>query len=394
MISELSDVMVWVLRFAWLLLVVQWVEVLLKAGTLTKPLLPADITFTRDGAAAAAAKITAKSSLARRARHLLDCFARGWEPRGVAELLGHQSSREIYRLCATGLFLLLVFVACVRQSDQPSLAWFGIAALGATLFVKGLVIGRIDIRLEEEIVAKLPAATSGISGASATEIAAALAPAIEQAFRAAMPQPEAFATALKGAVTTAATTLDASSAKLGSSISEGGDKLKNAITAHLQTLEPAGKASTDQTKTALTTLKDAIGTAVTSLDGASGKVSSGLNEGVERLKALLAAHSQGMEKATAASLEQTKAALTAHADSLAKTSKELSAALAQISAVGKEIEKILHVQQSVEGALKGVSTSEEFKKTLSALQVHLAESDKLVREASRPRKIKLVEGEG
>ena len=55
---------------------------------------------------------------------------------------------------------------------------------------------------------------------------------------------------------------------------------------------------------------------------------------------------------------------------------------------------MLHVQQSVDETLKAVATSEEFRKTLETLNKHVEASDALLREAARPKTIRLVESDG
>jgi hypothetical protein len=86
-------------------------------------------------------------------------------------------------------------------------------------------------------------------------------------------------------------------------------------------------------------------------------------------------------------------ALKHHADKTAKATAELSAQLDKIATLGKEIDKLLHLQQATDGTIKAIASSEEFKKTLEGLRVHLEASDKLLREVAKPRTIRLVEQE-
>lgn len=87
------------------------------------------------------------------------------------------------------------------------------------------------------------------------------------------------------------------------------------------------------------------------------------------------------------------AALKDHAEKTAKASEQLSAQLDKISAIGKEIDKLLHLQQATEGTLKSVASTDEFKKTLEGLRTHLEASDKMLKEIAKPRTIRLVEQE-
>jgi len=89
---------------------------------------------------------------------------------------------------------------------------------------------------------------------------------------------------------------------------------------------------------------------------------------------------------------------------IAKTQQEAAAQIAkaqdkvaeQIGRVGEmaaSIDKILQIQQAVDGTLKGVAVTDEFKSTLVELKRHLSESDALLKAVSKPRTIRLVEKE-
>ncbi len=62
--------------------------------------------------------------------------------------------------------------------------------------------------------------------------------------------------------------------------------------------------------------------------------------------------------------------------------------LLKIVALGKLIKRL---SERIEGTLKEIAASEEFKATLEELRTHLHESDQLLREAAKPRAIRLVE---
>lgn len=399
---DTMDVMAWVLRIAWVLIFFQWLDIILQSFSLRKSIVPAGTDLrSRDSVSSSLASMTGKTLLDRRARSLLDSYSRGWDARGIVDLLSHQSARETYRLCATGLFVLLVLVACVKQSDQPSLAWFGIAALGATLFGKGLVLGRIDSMLEEQIVSKLYDVPAGVAGASADDLAKALAPSIENAFKSNIPQPEKFAAALTAAVEGTKKNLEASASQTATAVAGALDTARKALeatstqsaTALSTSLDGARKALESGSSQTTSTISTSLDAARKAIDASASQLATSLGGGADKLQSAFAAQIQAIEKANASANEQTKAALNSHAEKLGKVSQDLAASLEKIAALGKDIEKVLHVQQTVEGAMKSVSTSEEFKKTLTTLQAHLAASDELVKQASRPRKIRLVEGE-
>ena len=92
--------------------------------------------------------------------------------------------------------------------------------------------------------------------------------------------------------------------------------------------------------------------------------------------------------------DQLNSVLAQHADKLTEATQVLSGQLEKIAELEGSIEKVLHVQQTVDGTLKDVSTSEEFKETLATLRSHLEASDKFLKELAKPRMITLVEEEG
>ncbi|MDR0993453.1 MAG: hypothetical protein LBN38_02645 [Verrucomicrobiota bacterium] len=107
-------------------------------------------------------------------------------------------------------------------------------------------------------------------------------------------------------------------------------------------------------------------------------------------------------QAVATSTEALAQAQTQAADAFARMQEKAGGQLAQAqSAVAKQldritemaasIDRILKLQESVNGALQGISATEEFKSTLLELKRHLSESDELLRNAAKPRTIRLVE---
>ena len=76
---------------------------------------------------------------------------------------------------------------------------------------------------------------------------------------------------------------------------------------------------------------------------------------------------------------------------LAKAQVEIATQLGRVTALASTIDNVLKLQQSVDGTLKGISAAEEFKSTLVELHRHLSESDAILKNASKPRTIRLVE---
>ena len=76
---------------------------------------------------------------------------------------------------------------------------------------------------------------------------------------------------------------------------------------------------------------------------------------------------------------------------LATAQDKIAEQLGRVTELASSIDTILKLQQTVDGTLKGVAVTDEFKSTLTALRQHLAESDTLLKAAAKPRTIRLVE---
>ena len=76
-----------------------------------------------------------------------------------------------------------------------------------------------------------------------------------------------------------------------------------------------------------------------------------------------------------------------YADRIQQSVEQLTKQLDQIAKLGAEIDKVLHTTQSMETTLRQVGSSDEFRQTLSNLRNHLAVSDELLKQLSRPRKV-------
>jgi len=90
--------------------------------------------------------------------------------------------------------------------------------------------------------------------------------------------------------------------------------------------------------------------------------------------------------------EQLTGSLAQHSDNVQAATQQLGAQLDKIAEMQANIEQVLHLQEAVEGTLKTVSASQEFEQTLNALRNHVEETDKVLRELAKPRRIRLVEG--
>lgn len=199
---------------------------------------------------------------------------------------------------------------------------------------------------------------------SAKELGAELSGSIEAAFKAHVPNPEKFAAAnamaIEQSIKKASEAVESLHKNLLSAQSQATDKWSANEKAAIQSLENAAKA----------------------VEAAAAKLNDALSS-----------HAQQLEKVQTSAREQLKGVLNQHAESMAKAASAIAGQLDKIMQLEKDIQQVLHVQQVVDGSIKAVSSAEEFKATLAALRKHLEQSDALIREATKPRTIRLVEQE-
>ena len=96
-------------------------------------------------------------------------------------------------------------------------------------------------------------------------------------------------------------------------------------------------------------------------------------------------------KAQADAAAQVAKAQQEASSQLAKAQDKVAEQLGRVSELAASIDGIFKLQHAVDGAIKGVAATEEFKSTLVELKRHLAASDELLKNASKPRTIRLVE---
>lgn len=237
-----------------------------------------------------------------------------------------------------------------------------------------LVIALVKIGALSKVVARLSDQIPG-TGMTAKELATELGGAIETSFQKYMPQPEKMAGAISSSLEQAVKKTSADVEGLHKKLLEGQDAVLSKWVAH----EKSAGAGLEAISKAMEVANQQL---ASGLSGGSQKMQASLDDGSKKL-----AESLG---SLATKLETT---LKDHAEKTAAASAQLSAQLDMISALGKDIEKLLHLQQSTDGTMKSVAASEEFKDLVKALRSHLETSDNLLREVAKPRTIRLVEQE-
>ena len=297
----------------------------------------------------------------------------------------------------------------------------------ATLVV--LVLALLKIVALGKLVHQLSEKIPG-TGMTAKELADELGESIDQAFSKYVPKPEQLASALREAVDTAGKNQLAEAEKLSQAIAESSNVVKESLASAgkelseplrsanqslVQAIEAVGKKQAEEAQAlnkalsdSATGIKEGLATAgaeaAASLDGArkslldaAGSLTAGFEASAGKFQAVFSGHADEIQNALQGVggtwSEQISGALSEHAQKLTEANASLAAELNKIASLEKDIVKLLHVQEVIEGTVKEIAASEEFKSTLEGLRTHLQESDKLLREAAKPRTIRLVESE-
>jgi len=87
-------------------------------------------------------------------------------------------------------------------------------------------------------------------------------------------------------------------------------------------------------------------------------------------------------------------ASTRYSERMQQSVESLNEQLEKVAQLGVEIDKVLRTTQVMEGTLRQVGSSDEFRQTLANLRSHLSTSDELLKQLSRPRKVVFQEARG
>lgn len=136
---------------------------------------------------------------------------------------------------------------------------------------------------------------------------------------------------------------------------------------------------------------DAMASATDKLSDAQKAAASSVQSSTSALAEAQQKALAALAKAQADSAASVAKAQTDAADAIAKGQAEIAKQLDRVNALASTIDNVLRLQQSVDGTLKDISAADEFKTTLLELKRHLAESDELIKTATKPRRIRFVE---
>jgi hypothetical protein len=415
--------MTWVLAFAGIMLAIQWFDFLGQwmGSKIVKALRGLDLA-SREAVTALAEAKSRGSILEERVKGLLSAWSQGWSAREVLQLAALQRERYLTRARSMATFILTLMTGSIlallamRRGAELNMhilvAAAGIAVTGATFFLRVTLLGWIERTLEKELLSRLPGNLPG-TGMTAQDLATALGGSIESAFKNYLPQPDKMAAAISGSIEGTRKAIETAGGQMGSELKAVAEKWQAILAAHAQQLEKAAANLTSGIRAGyepvVKALQESLGEHATRIQQSGTAWNQILKEslgehagGMQKagaswnqvLKESLGEHANRIQQTGAAWNQQMHAALDGHSASLESTTKQLAQHLEHIHAVGRQVEEVLHIQQLVEETIKSVTTTEEFRETMVALRSHIEESDKLLREVTRPRTIRLIESEG
>lgn len=311
--------------------------------------LPDELDLSeRSVAAERCAALEGCSTLHRHIRRLLSGWAKGASGPQVAAMAGNQMLRTMGVLAAETVAILILLGTGAAFGAPQVLLTLG---TGFMVLVVLMAIARFQLAshlagyIESNLLARIGNDTPAAAGLE-------------------------FAQAVGKSVTDSTAALAAAQAQFADQFSKFQAEA-TAQTTQAQTTAAAQIAQAHTDATALLTKAQAE---------AAAQISSAQQEATAQ-----AVKAQGETSAKLAAAQQDTAA------QLAKAQDKVAEQLGRVVEIAASVDQILKLQQTVDGTLKGVTATEEFKSTLLELKRHLAESDELLKNAAKPRSIRLVE---
>lgn len=384
--------------FGWAYIFLQLFEVAGEALALVRDPLPPELDpADRDAVAAQLEKIKGRHHVTTRARHLLRSWLQTGDARMVLELAALQGRASARPVVVGGVFGVLMFLVAAFLYADPWLTWGGLAVLALVLFTRQTFLMQIDLYVEARLLSRLPAQIPQ-TAMTAKELAAALGEHIRSAMREVIPDPTATGEAMKSAALQVVEQTRSEIEKLQqafvqnqSALVEKWSKFAETTNADLKNIEKSLSTTVNDLTTGLAKSAEKLASL---FDGHNKDFAQSVQQMAEKLDAVLKHHAEAVQAGGGDWSERIKAALTESLAKFEESQQALSAQLEKIVALQQSIENVLHMQQVVDGTVKTVAASEEFAKLISALREHLQASDALLREVSKPRRIRLVESEG
>ena len=345
--SDVASVLATGIALAYVLLgAADWV---LQRLALAKNPLPADLDLSdRAIARERVAALTGCSLLERHARRLLGAWGAGASGPQVAVMAANQTGRLLAILVAEAGAILVVLLAAAGFAAPGALL-----ALGTGLMVLVALVGLARFQLASQCAGYIESHLLARIGNDTPAAAAA-----------------DFAQAAGKAASESLAALAAAEAEFVEQLAKSQEQA-SALAAKAQT-EAAALAAKAQAE-------------------ASSQLAKAQAEAAAQIAKAQAEASAQVAKAQADMTAKLTAALDQSSAKIGAAQTEVATQLGRVTALASSIDNVLKLQQAVDGTLKGITVTDEFKSTLVELKRHLAESDQLLKNAAKPRTIRLVE---
>ena len=335
-LSDLAAVLATGMALAYVMLAaIDWIA---QTIALAKNPLPAELDLSdRSVARERMAALTGCALLQRHIRRLLSAWAAGASGPQIATMAANQTFRLISLILAEAAAILVLLVSAAGFSAPGPLLTLG---TGLMVLVALAALARFQLAsktagyIESHLLARIGNDTPAAAAADFAQ------------------------TAGKAAAESMAA-LAAAQTKFAEQLAKSQD----------QAAALAAKAQQD---------------AATQLSKAQTEAAAQIAKAQAEAAALVAKSQADMAAKLTAALDQSSA-------KIGTAQTEVATQLGRVTALASSIDNVLKLQQAVDGTLKGVAVTDEFKSTLVELKRHLAESDQLLKNAAKPRTIRLVE---
>lgn len=321
--------------------------------------------------------------LHRHLRRLLAAWSAGASGPQVAAMAGNQLFR-IMAILAAEAVAIFVLIAAAAGFAAPG----GLLTLGTGLMVLVALVALARLQLvsqitgyiESHLLARIGNDTPAAAGLA---FANAVAKSVSDSVASLAAAQTKFAEQLVHSQEQAAAQFTKAQSEAAAQMAKAQqDASAQLAKAHQEAAAPIAKAHQEAAAQVVKAQQDAVAQIVKTQQEAAAQTAKAQQDA-----SALVAKAQGeMSTKLSATQEQSSA-------QLGKAQTEIATQLGRVAALAATIDNVLKLQQSVDNTLKGVTVTEEFKSTLVELRRHLAESDQLLKNAAKPRSIRLVEKE-
>ncbi|HHX97741.1 MAG: hypothetical protein WAQ74_06055 [Kiritimatiellia bacterium] len=311
--------------------------------------LPDELDLSERSVAAERCKaLTGCSTLHRHIRRLLTAWAAGASGPQVSSMAGNQMLRTMGVLAAETVAVLILLGSGAAFGAPQVLLTLG---TGCMVLVTLMAIARFQLAsqlagyIESNLLARIGNDTPAAAGLEFTQV-------------------------LGKAVTDSTASLATAQAKFAEQLAK----------VQADAAAQAAKAQTDAAAQIAKAQTDTAAQLTKAHSDAAAQIASAQQEAAAQ-----AVKAQGETSAKLAAAQQETAA------QLAKAQDKVAEQLGRVTEIATSVDNILKLQQTVDGTIKGVTATEEFKSTLLELKRHLSESDEMLKNLAKPRSIRLVE---